>query len=310
MNKSFDDNFAQYGTDMISAANLATLRGTGNFNPGPNHIQTINRGPTFTNALNYYENNNGGQNYYNADQNLKNSIRAKTKDPIYQTDLEDRRPYVVGTSLIHPEVPGSWSNQTFQCMDGSSEYVKWAQNSLQMQPNALMIFFFSKENIEYLQNQMIKEVKRIKNTDIAKQSVDELLIIMRAKFIYALSGWLPYGNQPAVQDKVFARGTIMNYTKDGQTRAYSSDPNDGASLTNQIERLNRAVLEECIKSILSGIDMYKKYYEDKSSLPMPLSRPVLTSEKGSRVLQTPVGFESGHPFTKAVDSYNERYNII
>ena len=82
------------------------------------------------------------------------------------------------------------------------------------------------------------------------------------------------------------------------------------SLESRLVRLNTSVLEETVKQILSGINMYKQYYKDASSLPMSLDRPVYTSMAGSKVLSESIGFNSGHERTISANSFNERYNIL
>ena len=54
--------------------------------------------------------------------------------------------------------------------------------------------------------------------------------------------------------------------------------------------------------------MYVYYYIDASQLPQQLSNPVLTSMKGSKVLEYNTGFYSGN--SMGVASYNEVGNII
>lgn len=156
-------------------------------------------------------------------------------------------------------------------------YQQYAINSLNQAPDYLLLYFFSKDNVEFLQNQMIQQVYNIKKMKINAQNTDELLAIMRNKYINGMYG-------------------MVNCQDD--------------TIINKIKLLNRAVLQECIKQILSGIEMYEQYYKDASTLPVPLSRPVLATQKGSREMQTNIGFESAHEVNRAMASFNMRYNII
>lgn len=270
---------AQYGNIIVDANANAFLRGSGAFNPPPNYEQTTDRGNNFMDALNVYENSG----------NTSKSDYATL--PIYEDQLtnmqkEGNQHYQVGSTGIHPEKFGSWDRTEF----GSDMYQEWGRGSIQQSPSNLNTFFFSKDNIDYLQNRIVSDIKRIKKVDISKQSVDELLIIMRNYYQKALSGWLPHaGGNP---NEVYSRGETP------------------CSIEEQLSRLNRSVLEETIKQTLSGIDMYMQYYKDASSLPLPLSLPTYTTQKGSRVLSENVGFNNGHEYTKSVDSYNQRYNIL
>lgn len=312
---------AQYGNQMITANNLALLRGSGSWNPGPNYPQTVNRGPAGSQSLNYYSNFDpqsatnfyqkstlAGPNYYNQDKDLEaanfENVSKDWKTVYSNNDEARKRPFVVGTSGFHPEREGSWDRPDFQNSTGTDQYQVWALKSLNITPSALINFFFSEENVKYLQQQMIDEVKRIRGETISPQSIDDTLIIMRNAYQYALAGWLPYAGST---NKVYARGTIVN----PNGKAFDSSGQGGCtSLEEQILRLNKSVLEETISQILSGIDQYKQYYKDASSIPMPLSHPVMASMKGSNVLQENLGFSSGHDMSKSISSYSQRFNII
>jgi hypothetical protein len=278
---------AQYGNVMVDANRAAYLRGTGNFNPPPNWEQTTDRGVAYSDAANFYIDNADDR------PKLPKLPSAPMGDYMDQLDQWNKQPWVVGSSGIHPQKPGSWNTPN---IDGvRSRYEEFASKSSHLDPNTLMGFFFSVENVDYLQNRVVDEVKRIKKVDISKQSEDELLIIMNNYYQKALSGWLPHedSNGKPNPNEVYPRGTTS------------------CSLTSRLSRLNASVLEECVKQILSGIDMYLKYYEDASSLPLPLTRPSFTSMKGSRVLSERVGlYDNPHEATKAVNSFNERGNII
>ena len=176
-----------------------------------------------------------------------------------------------------------------------NQYTDWAMKSVQQNPNVLLNFYFSTENVNYILKRISEEVKNIRGIQIAPQSKDELLIIMRNYYQRALSGWLPHEDQNGKvtnKNEVYPRGETT------------------CGLESRLSRLNKATIEECVKQVISGADMYMKYYEDASSLPLPLEHPTYTSQKGSRILSENVGFNSGHEFTNAINSYNERYNIL
>lgn len=293
---------AQYGNMLVQADNLAQNRGSGNFNPSPNREQTTNRGNSYTFAFHDY-----GQS-----QNYDDNIKYKAYENNSQwdnvqalNDSSNQNPYVVGTSDLHPETPGSWKDPDFQYSYGTDQYQIWAHKSMQLTPNALMNFFFSEDNVNHIHNSIISEIFRIRNIKINRQSDDELLIIMRNNYLYALYGALPQFNNQ-LNKLPQSRGDIIG--TNGSPWDYS--PNSGSSLSAQIIALNKSVIQEAVKQVLSGIDMYLKFYNDASSLPMPLSMPVYTSNKGSKELSQNIGFESGHELTKQNASYNQRFNII
>lgn len=265
--------YSQYGNILTNTTQLAQQRGLGNYNPPPLFQQTTNRGNTDTQALNYYEDNYAP---------VTEKPRQDTINPVT---------YNVGSTGFHAETQG-WGRDTSIPQDHSDEYTSWAMKSVHQVPSVLLNFFFSKENVKYIQDRIVQEVYKIRQVNISKQSDDELLIIMRNHYQKALSGWLPISENPQQQKLAYPRG---------------EKPCD---ITSMLTRLNKSVLEECVKQVLSGVDMYKTYYKDASSLPLPLSRPTYMSSKGSRVLSENVGFDSGHDFTRSVQSYNQRYNIL
>jgi hypothetical protein len=303
---------AEYGNILVPADNLAQIRGSGQFNNPPKNEQTTDRGRAFSNALEVY----GNGPYYQKDQNEKIASYDKYEQhwdtPESLMDYNKRQDYVVGTTSFHPENKNSWNRPDYDNSRGSDQYQVWAVNSTKMTPNALLNFFFSEDNVNYLQSQMIKEIKRIRGIDISAQSIDELLIIMRNNYLYALSGWLPAGDVSTSKGQRYIgpRGTIQNPPGKFGSLAYNPNSKGCTSLEEQIIRLNKSVLQECIKQILSGIGAYEKYYLDASSIPMPLTRPVYTSQKGSNVLQENIGFQSGHENSTNISSFNNRFNII
>ena len=304
---------AEYGSVLVTADNLAQERGSGRFNPLPNSIQTINRGPAQQNSFNIYgqqlvsEQKNVYMDTYDSNDRGWSTVPQELNDKTKTNNLDGMNGldgYVVGSTRLHSENNGSWNRPDFKNSTGFNQYQVWAAKSLNSVPTALMNFFFSVDNVNYLQDEMKRQVKKIRNVEIKDQSVDKLLIIMRNKYIYGLSGWLPHDmNNP---EKVYPRGTVHS----GNSLAYDSSVNGCGSLEFQVKQLNKAVLEECVKQILSGIDAYNQYYKDISTLPMPLDRSVFTSSKGSNPLQQNIGFESGHEASKAMASYNQRFNII
>lgn len=105
--------------------------------------------------------------------------------------------------------------------------------------------FFSKENIDYLQNTIIQTVYSKFNHQIARQSDIELKIIMRSFYLQ------------------FAK-------------------NQNCNIKEQINRLNSMVLKDCIPIILTNIEQYLQYKEDISSLPVPMERSVSMSSAGTK----------------------------
>ena len=111
----------------------------------------------------------------------------------------------------------------------------WSENSLS---NA----YFSKENIQILQNGIRAGVYKRSNNQyiIGQQDCDSLKIIMRSIFLQ-----------------------------------YSANlPNN---ITEQIEQLNKMVLDYCIQQIYSEAQGYMKYVDDASTLVIPIAPPVMAN---------------------------------
>lgn len=271
---------ADYGNIIVNPEFNAFQRGSGQYNPPPLFEQTTDRGKAYTQALNHYEDN-----YYSFTTNGRGSEESGGKVSNEEYSINPKE-YSVGVSGLYSQ-DQSWKRPDLEGV--GNQYVDWAMKSVHENPSVLLNFYFSVDNVEYLQKRMVDDIKEIKGVDISTQSKDELLIIMRNNYQRALNGWLPHTGD---KDGVYPRGETP------------------CSLETRLSRLNKATLEETEKQIISGIDMYQNYYKDASSLPMPLERSTYTSAKGSRILSENVGFNSGHSFTNAINSYNQRDNIL
>ncbi len=108
--------------------------------------------------------------------------------------------------------------------------------------------FFSVSNMNAVQNAIRREVyekSKEKQWVVGPQDIDELKIIMRALY-------LRYGlNLP---DKI----------------------------QQQVEDLNRTVLDYCVPRILSEVWAYHEYLKDISQMPIPMERAVSMSSAGSK----------------------------
>ena len=102
--------------------------------------------------------------------------------------------------------------------------------------------FFSQQNIQIIQNGIRAGVYSKSNGQyvIGPQDCDSLKIVMRSVFLQHSA------NQP------------HNYQQ-------------------QITELNKIVLEYCIQQVYSEAQGYMKYIDDASTLVVPISHPVMTS---------------------------------
>lgn len=112
-------------------------------------------------------------------------------------------------------------------------------------PNALSRTFFSNDNMERLQLQVIDGVYKSCNKKIGKQSYQELQIIMK-------SIYLQYGKN-------------LPYDIEGQ-----------------VITLNKYVVDECVRIIVPNVLQYNKYLDDITS-PIPvMPRSQNVSSKGTK----------------------------
>jgi hypothetical protein len=103
--------------------------------------------------------------------------------------------------------------------------------------------FFSQENIQILQNGIRAGIYHISNGQyvIGPQDCDSLKIIMRSVFL-----------QHAANQK--------------------------NNISDQINELNKIVLDYCIQQVYSEAQGYMKYIDDVSTLVVPIAHPVLASQ--------------------------------
>ena len=117
-------------------------------------------------------------------------------------------------------------------------------------PNALSRTFFSNDNVERIQNQIINDVYTQSKKVISRQSYQELQIIMKSIYLQ-----------------------------------YSRNlPNN---IEEQVFLLNKYVVDECVSIIIPNVIQYNKYItEITSPIPVP-PRSVNVSNKGDKSLPGP-----------------------
>jgi hypothetical protein len=116
--------------------------------------------------------------------------------------------------------------------------------------NLLSKVFFCAKNVQIIQNGIRYGVYHLSNGRyiIDEQDVTNLHIIMRSIFL-----------------------------------EYAS--NRCQNITDQVEALNKLVLDYCVPTIYDEVVSYMKYKNDVSTLPVPPSRPAFVSGKGDKVLE-------------------------
>lgn len=115
--------------------------------------------------------------------------------------------------------------------------------------------YFSKENIQIIQNGIRAGVYKRSNKQyvVSPQDCDSLKVIMRSVFLqHAI-------NQPT-------------------------------NIQAQIEALNKMVLDYCIFNVYSEAQSYMKYLVDVSTLAVPLSMPIVETQKDKNNYKMPSWF--------------------
>lgn len=110
--------------------------------------------------------------------------------------------------------------------------------------------FFTRRNLESIQKQIREGVYRAsgpKQYKIDDQDVDEIKTIMRAMY--------------------------LTYAK-----------NNPFQIAEQVNELNKMVIEWAIPRIISEIDQYAFYLKDISHLPIPMEKPLNVSSAGTKSL--------------------------
>jgi hypothetical protein len=111
--------------------------------------------------------------------------------------------------------------------------------------------FFSKKNMDIIQNNIryTVYVKTNKKHIIDKQSDIELQIIMRSMYL-------------------------------------QHSPNLEYNYKEQLEYLNKLVVDWCVEKIIPQLEQYIGYLKEVEYMPMPIDLPVNLSSKGSRTLRS------------------------
>ena len=119
-----------------------------------------------------------------------------------------------------------------------------------LQKSELAHLYFTQENVDYIQTQVIRRVyEKTNNThQIGKQSEDELIIVMRS--IY------------------------LQHSKNMKDR-----------IDEQINILNEMVLDYCVDNVLTNLQQYLKYVYDISTNQHVIDTPIHTNNKGRNSLE-------------------------
>jgi hypothetical protein len=121
--------------------------------------------------------------------------------------------------------------------------------------------------------------RNINCTDVSSiffsdSNVDLLQLGIRNKILNMTDGKYYIGKQSDIDLKIIMRSIYFQYGK-----------NANNNINKQVLDLNTRVIDWCVPEILSNIKQSEQYKIDISTLPIPLDRSTLPSQKGLRTLE-------------------------
>ena len=243
------------------------IRGYGLFNPAPLKPQTTDYGHALDNIQ----------------ANKFNDISyAPIKGPLIQTPVGAVQNYDSWMKNINYDLKPE-SGDDYKYYD---EYQNYAYKATNKTDPYLLPFYFSKINVKFIQNSVVNAVKKARNIKInTEQDIDGLLKLM-------LNNYLGVWNSNGII------GSVNN------SNNASNDP--AGNFKSILGNLNKITIEEYVQNVLSTLNMTEYYLNDISKLPIPLSNPVYTNNKGRNELGFVGYFEDNNKFTKNINSFNTR----
>jgi hypothetical protein len=148
--------------------------------------------------------------------------------------------------LMTPVKQPMWPQQNAQQNANCTFHREALYGRIQRTPVSDM--FFSPQNIDILQDAIRYKTYKETNLVIGRQSDQELKIIMTSIFFK-------------------------------HARHVAND------ITGQVRELNNHVIDYAVKQVVSNLKQYLSYRRDASQMPMPLDKPQMMGNKGTKVLE-------------------------
>jgi hypothetical protein len=128
----------------------------------------------------------------------------------------------------------------------------------------LTFLYFSDKNVDSVQKLLRLRTYNETGYVIDDQSVNELLTVMRGVF-------LEHSSHPALIHKDMTKEVVEKLL---------------VKYTNEVDRLNRLVVEFIIPKLISQIKQYLGYLQDASAQPVPLPPPMNDSTTGKKAYKS------------------------
>lgn len=202
----------------------------------------------------------------------KDAVNVQTNTQYNRTLLsirEEREQVLTGNDISKLTSPGKY-NLTENDTDLSGSNTSQLFKNLYGE-TLLTFLFFSKDNIDNIQN-LIKHLvfKHLKQV-ISRQSDTELMVVMRSIF-------LSFSQHPALIDDTMPQAQKIALMKE---------------YTLEVQRLNELVLNDVVPRIISGVQQYINYLHDASSPRTLMEKPKSDSRAGTRQLRSITSVLSG-----------------
>lgn len=189
-------------------------------------------------------------------QNNKTNITSNLKNEMTLVSITKERSQIFSSKDITSpgrfkltsndnEVSGSNTNSLFKNLYGET---------------LLTFLFFSEDNIYNIQKLIRMLVYKQVKQNVDNQSNTELMIIMRSIF-------LAYSEHPKLIDESMSEKERIRLL---------------TLYTNEVDRLNQLVINECVPLVTSQLQQYLTYLQDASNSLHVIDKPISTSVAGTK----------------------------
>lgn len=199
--------------------------------------------------------NGFGTSNFRVEETLPNSINRTSSDISYEDSQESINP--LGTymfkrhsNFLYTDKYADYKNIVDEA-PVPDDHIYWDVIKNIEERNPLMDFFFSRKNLNHLQNLIITMIRHQSdgNYQISRQSDSELLTVMRGIYIQT-----PKNN--------FA---------------------EGKEFKNEICKINKNVLDFVVPKLIVNIQAYLGFVRDNGNDPLPHAQPEFLSSAGQRI---------------------------
>jgi hypothetical protein len=115
---------------------------------------------------------------------------------------------------------------------------------------------------------------RVSELFFSTDNIDLLQLGIRNKILNKSNGKYNIGRQSDDELKIIMRSIYYQYSKNLPT-----------NINEQVKELNTYVIEWSVPQIITNLKQDEKYRYDISTLPEPLERSLLTTQKGTKTLE-------------------------